>query len=81
MKCPRCGQEMTLDEHRKIDMFMCYECGYIEGRNTGDTPNRPRRTNYERLRDMNLNEAAAFMAGGLGVDENRLYAWLESPTN
>ena len=35
MKCPRCGHEMTLDGHRKIDLFMCYECGYIEGRNMG----------------------------------------------
>ena len=32
MKCPCCGKEMNLDGHRKIDLFMCYECGYIEGR-------------------------------------------------
>ena len=30
MKCPCCGQEMVLDGHRKVDLFMCYECGYIE---------------------------------------------------
>ena len=32
MKCPRCGSEMTLDSHRKYSAYMCYECGYIEGR-------------------------------------------------
>ena len=37
MKCPCCGKEMVMDGHRKIDMFMCYECGYIEGRRLNDT--------------------------------------------
>lgn len=32
MKCPCCNKEMVVDGHRKIDLFMCYECGYIEGR-------------------------------------------------
>ncbi len=32
MKCPNCGKEMVLDGHRKIDLMMCYNCGYIEGR-------------------------------------------------
>ena len=33
MKCPRCGAEMVLDNHRKYEAWMCYECGYMEGRN------------------------------------------------
>ena len=37
MKCPCCGKDMVLDGHRKIDMFMCYECGYIEGRIINET--------------------------------------------
>lgn len=32
MKCPCCGKEMIMDAHTKIDKFMCYNCGYIEGR-------------------------------------------------
>ena len=32
MKCPCCGKEMVMDAHTKIDKFMCYECGYVEGR-------------------------------------------------
>ncbi len=32
MKCPCCGKEMVMDAHTKIDKFMCYDCGYIEGR-------------------------------------------------
>ena len=35
MTCPCCGHKMDMDAHRKIDMFMCYECGYIEGRRMG----------------------------------------------
>lgn len=32
MKCPCCGSEMVMDAHTKIDKYMCYDCGYIEGR-------------------------------------------------
>ena len=76
MKCPRCGSEMVLDGHRKIDLYMCYECGYIEGRNMD--PETPKTSNYIRLRDMNLNETAAFIAKGLGVKESSVAEWLES---
>ena len=76
MKCPRCGSEMVLDGHRKIDLYMCYECGYIEGRNMG--PETPKASNYIRLREMNLNETAAFIAKGLGVKESSVAEWLES---
>ena len=77
MKCPRCGKEMTLDSHRKYDVMMCYECGYMEGRDLGgDIQSRPI-TNFERLRRMNFNETVPFMAAGLGLDEAVLRAWLE----
>lgn len=76
MKCPRCGKEMYLDNHRKIDLFMCYECGYIEGRKMEgseiETPN-----NYQRLVNMNLNEAAAFLSQSSGIDEEKIAEWLE----
>lgn len=76
MKCPRCGTEMVLDGHRRYDLNMCYECGYIEGssaekRTAGET-------NYERLEELNFNEAAAFISNGLGVDLSRLTMWLDS---
>lgn len=73
MKCPRCGSEMTLDSHRKIPLNMCYECGYIEGRAVEDVSGK---SNYERLRLLNLNETAAFLAAGLGVDEEKAADWL-----
>ena len=77
MKCPRCGAEMTRDSHRKYDAMMCYECGYMEGRNLGgDIQSRPI-TNFERLRSMSFNEAVPFMAAGLGLDAAKLRAWLE----
>lgn len=77
MICPRCGHEMVLDGHRKIDMYMCYDCGYIEGRNMGGEPKR-HVTNYEKLRGLNLNEAVAFLSKGLGVEEDRLADWLDN---
>lgn len=78
MKCPRCGHEMVIDGHRKIDMFMCYDCGYIEGRNTGDVAADKAVTNYERLRGLNFNEAVAFLANGLGVDQDKLALWMDN---
>jgi hypothetical protein len=66
---------MVLDGHRKIDLMMCYNCGYIEGRTVDST--RKRITNYEHLLRLNLNESAAFLAKGLGVSEKDAAAWLE----
>lgn len=77
MKCPRCGAEMQMDSHRKYDVMMCYECGYMEGRNLGDDIQARRITNFERLRAMNLNEAVSFLSKGLALPEEKLSAWLE----
>ncbi len=77
MKCPRCGAEMELDNHRKYEVMMCYECGYMEGRNLGDNIQARKITNYERLRAMNFNEAVAFLSKGLGLKEEKLSGWLE----
>ena len=78
MKCPRCGSEMVMDGHRRIDMGMCYECGYIEGRNTGDVNEGKAVTNFERLRGLNFNEAVAFISKGLGIDEAKLVDWMDN---
>lgn len=78
MKCPRCGNEMIMDGHRKIDLFMCYECGYIEGRNMEENVLRDGETNFQRLRALNFNETVAFMVKGLGVEEKQIKAWLDS---
>ena len=75
MKCPRCGSEMTLDSHRKIPLMMCYECGYIEGRNVGETA--AGKSNYARLQTLNLNETAAFIASGLGLEPEAVADWLD----
>ncbi|MDY3079191.1 MAG: hypothetical protein SOR56_03125 [Oscillospiraceae bacterium] len=75
MKCPRCGHEMTLDNHRKYALNMCYECGYIEGR-LNDGPGQGA-TNFARLKNMNFNEAVAFISGGLGIEESKVSDWLD----
>ena len=77
MKCPKCGAEMHVDEHRRYALNMCYECGYIEGRRL--EPVRRKATNFERLKKMNMNEAVALIAHGLGVDEKKLASWMERP--
>ena len=75
MKCPRCGSEMTLDSHRKIPLQMCYECGYIEGRNADQAITG--KTNFERLKALNFNEMTVFLAAGLGLEERKVADWLD----
>ena len=74
MKCPRCGSEMSLDSHRRIPLNMCYNCGYIEGRAVEDVEGL---TNYERMKSLNLNEMAAFLAAGFGLEEAKVADWLD----
>ena len=79
MKCPRCGSEMYVDDHRKYDLHMCYECGYMEGRSYGEAPvgaKARKLTNFERLRSMNEIEAIGFIAAGMHVDESLLRNWM-----
>lgn len=84
MKCPRCGSEMEIDSHRKIPLNMCYNCGYIEGRATeGGELNK---TNFSHLKDLNMNELAAFMSKGLQsvgleITEDQLIDWLMDPVS
>lgn len=73
MKCPRCGNEMSMDSHRKYTVPMCYNCGYMEGRNMGDGSAK---TNFEHLKSLNFNEMVAFLSSGTGVDKEKLSAWL-----
>lgn len=68
---------MSLDNHRKYDLMMCYECGYMEGRNFGGNIQERPMSNFERLRVMNFNETVAFMSSCLGIDENKLSSWLD----
>jgi Zn ribbon nucleic-acid-binding protein len=77
MKCPRCGNEMVMDGHRKIDLYMCYDCGYIEGRNTGVEVPKHRETNFERLRKLSFTESVAYLAKGLGLKEDSVNTWME----
>ena len=77
MKCPCCGHEMEMDGHRKIDLLMCYECGYIEGRRIEPIAQH-RKTNFERLHEMNMRETVSFLAQGLHLDEQKLTKLMES---
>ena len=76
MKCPRCGNEMVLDTHRKYPLNMCYECGYMEGRPIGDTTSK---TNYEHMKNLNFNEMVVFLSKGLGLEESVVSNWLNDP--
>lgn len=80
MKCPRCGSEMHVDSHRKYDLHMCYDCGYIEGRSYGESESKAgtghKLTNFERLRYMNENEAIVFISSGMNVDAQLVRSWM-----
>ena len=78
MKCPRCGNEMILDTHRKIPLQMCYDCGYIEGRAVEEA--KPEATNFEHMKTLNFNELVAFLSAGLEIPEAKLVNWLEDLT-
>lgn len=75
MKCPRCGNDMIIDNHRKIPLEMCYDCGYIEGRNMPTDKNEV--TNFEHSKTLNINELASFIAEGLALDGEKVFIWLE----
>jgi len=74
MKCPRCGSDMEMDTHRKYALPMCYNCGYMEGRDMGAAMTD--RTNFQHIRTLNMNEMAAYLAKKLGSDEGEVLAWL-----
>ena len=76
MKCPRCGSEMTLDTHRKYPLEMCYNCGYMEGRNMGPDPEGG--SNFAHLKALNFNETVVFLSKGLGLDEAKVADWLDN---
>jgi len=76
MVCPRCGKEMTLDTHRKYPLNMCYECGYMEGRNF--EPINQGMTNFEKLKAMNFNEMVSFLSEGLHMDSNTIADFLDN---
>ena len=76
MKCPRCGEEMTLDSHRKYPLNMCYNCGYMEGRNMEEAPTE---SNYAHLRGLTFNETSAFLSDGLGLNKDDVARWLLDP--
>lgn len=75
MKCPRCGSEMTVDTHRKYNVEMCYNCGYTEGRSTGDGQ-QTGATNFQHMKELNMNELAVFLSEGVGVDKDKVFSWL-----
>ncbi len=75
MKCPRCGSEMTVDTHRKYNVEMCYNCGYIEGRSSGDAE-QTKATNFQHMKELNMNELAVFLSEGIGVDKDKVFSWL-----
>jgi DNA-directed RNA polymerase subunit M/transcription elongation factor TFIIS len=74
MKCPKCGSEMHIDEHRRYALQMCYNCGYIEGR-MADV--KKKETNFAHLKNLNMNEAIAFISAGLDIKAKKVAQWLD----
>lgn len=79
MKCPRCSNEMVTDSHRKIPLKMCYECGYIEGRNVLMAQGAI--TNFAHSKSLDINELASFLSQGLDIDREELMLWLKAECN
>lgn len=74
MKCPKCGADMHVDEHRRYALNMCYECGYIEGRMNDSVAGE---TNYQHMKKLSATETAAFLSNGLGIELKKVNAFLE----
>lgn len=66
---------MTLDEHRRYPLFMCYECGYMEGRNFGEGKENEE-SNFAKLRTLSFTETVAFLANGLKLEEEAVASFL-----
>ena len=77
MKCPKCGHEMVVDEHRRYALHMCYECGYIEGR----LAEKKKESNFKHLKNLTMTEAIAFLSRGLNLDESVVAKWLDDRFN
>jgi hypothetical protein len=76
MKCPKCGKEMTLDDHRKYPIYMCYSCGHVTAFNENDEEAAQPR-NFSYIKTLDEEALAAYMAKGLDLDEEKLLAWLK----
>lgn len=76
MKCPRCGNDMIIDNHRKIPLKMCYECGYIEGRNV--LIEQGAVTNFAHSKSLDINEMASFLSVGLELEREDVILWLQA---
>ena len=74
MKCPKCGAEMHVDEHRRYALNICYECGYIEGRMNDSVVGE---TNYAHMKKLSPTETASFLAKGLNLDLKVVNAFLD----
>ncbi len=72
MKPPCCGKEMVMDAHTKIDKFMCYDCGYVEGRPVPATRLGKRIYRHKFVRSYSMNDAMAFITKGLGLGKSSL---------
>ena len=75
MKCPRCGNEMVMDEHRKMNLYMCYECGYVEGSSLDEEAKPYHETNLEHLYSINLDESVSTITKEIGAVEENVNSW------
>jgi len=80
-KCPRCGAPMQPDQHRRMEVMMCYMCGYVDDGSIAKKNDRDveveGKTNYEHLKTLSPNETTAFLAKAFNIDMEALSDWLD----
>ena len=80
MKCPKCGADMVVTNHRRYPMWMCYYCGYMEGRNM-EIDNSMRITVAQTFNRMNEDDMALFLSqcDFKGASFEDVRAWMDVP--
>ena len=80
MKCPKCGADMVVDNHRRYPIEMCYQCGYMEGQNI-EIDNSMRITVIQTINRMNEDELALFLTqcDFVGSTQKEVRKWLDQP--
>lgn len=80
MKCPKCGADMVVDNHRRYPIEMCYQCGYMEGQNI-EIDNSMKITVIQSFNKMNEDSLALFLTqcDFKGATEQEIRAWLDTP--
>ena len=81
MKCPKCGADMVTDNYyRSYPVMMCYQCGYMEGRNL-EIDNSMKITVIQSIHKMNEDSLALFLSqcDFKDASQEEIRQWLGQP--